>query len=205
MKLRYGYVALLFLGVFNPLNAFSQTEIVRIEEDWELTVSAPDVRLDAPQVTVAMAPFVSTPSLHLQVNFNYALKPDFASGGIQLRVEYEDQVLAHLHRKAGVQLSHSAEVIAWTSVVQKTESGYAFGIHSGNGASWGSFGGDNYLLYLSSSIASGGLQGYSPTNSVENSGTTYAGNRVQSLRLKQFRVFDSLGQVAEYQVNLQVQ
>jgi len=191
--------------MFSATSASAQSEIVRIEEDWELVVANPDALLDAPQVTVTMVPFLQKPNLHLQVNLNYALKPDFASGGIQVRIQNEDSTLAHVHRKAGIQLSNPSEVVQWTTAIQKTESGYGYGIQTGNGTSWGEFGGPNYFLSLNHSTTSAGLEGYTPVSSLENSGATYAGNRVTSLYLKRFRVYANSGLLAEHQVNALVQ
>lgn len=205
MLSRIGITIVFSIVLLSPCVVQAQSNIVRIEEDWELVVTHPDEQRDAPQVTVSMAPFSNNPNLHLQVNLNYALKPDFARGGIQIRIQNNEEPVAHLHRNAGVQLSHASEVVSWTTAIQKTENGYAFGVATGSSSTWGSFGGPEYFLSLRSHLASTGLESYSPSASLENSGATFAGNRVTSLKLKRFRIFDIQGLVSDYEVDKSVE
>ncbi|MBX3420809.1 MAG: hypothetical protein KF752_04550 [Pirellulaceae bacterium] len=179
----------------------AQNEIVRIEEDWELTIHHPNAAIDAPQVTIAMMPFAQAPDLHLEVNLNYALKPDFRPGGVQVRVTHDDEILGHIHCLPLIQLTHESEVITWTAVLQKVEAGFAFGVQSGSSASWGNFGGNGYFLHIPAAFAPGGLTGYNYQHSLANSGATFGGNRVSSLRLKTLRIIDLNGQVLELGVD----
>lgn len=184
--------------------ATAQPTLERVEEDWELVVGDPDWAVDAPQVSVTMIPFTSAPHLQLQLNLNHALSPDFVSGGIQLRVVDEDSLLGQLHLHAGEKLEYESETVRWTSAVQKIPGGYSFGIASGISQSWGAFGGNDYLLGLSQSLVGGNLEGYTYVRSLENSGVSFAGNRVQSLRLLRVRYFYNSGQMVEQQVHQEV-
>lgn len=178
--------------------------IDRIEEDWELKVGEPDPGIDAPQITCSMIPFSAAPGLNLQVNINHALKPDFTSGGIQVRVVQDEEMLGQIHRHDGEKLSQDSETVRWTKAVQRVPSGYSFGISTGNGASWGTFGGNDYFLVIPNSLAAGGLEHYDYQLSLENSAVSFAGNRVQSLRLLRIRIYYSDGQAIEHEVQKDV-
>jgi hypothetical protein len=184
--------------------ATAQLSLERVEEDWELVVGEPDWAVDAPQATVTLRPFVSALNLQLQINLNHALVPDFVSGGIQVRVIDEDNLLGQLHLHAGEKLEHQSETVRWTTAVQKISGGYSFGISTGVSQSWGAFGGNDYLLAISQSLVGGHLEGYTYEHSLDNSGVSFAGNRVQSMRLLRVRYFYNNGQVYEQQVHRDV-
>lgn len=177
-----------------------QPTLDRIEEDWELVVGDPDPAIDAPQVTTSMIPFSATPDLHLQVNLNHALKPEFASGGIQVRIVEDDELLGQVHRRTGEKLAESSETVRWTNAVQKIPSGYSFGVSSGTSSSWGSYGGNDYFLVIAASSVSGSLESYDYRRSLENSTVAYAGNRVQWLRLLRIRFYYSNGMTTEHEI-----
>jgi hypothetical protein len=69
-----------------------------------------------------------------------------------------------------------------------------FEITNGSSATWGEFGSDGYLKVTVESEISN-LNRYHPKFSVEQSGVGYAGNRVESLTLKEVRLIMSSGTV----------
>jgi hypothetical protein len=191
--------------VFTGPLGYAQVTVFQVEEDWQLTMGEPDPEIDAPQVTASMVPFANAPDLHLQINLNHALKPEFASGGIQVRLMKENELVQQVHKRPGEKLSNDSEVIRWTALVQRKPNGYIFGISTGLSTSWGAFGGNYHFLEIPTSIAPGGLEGYDFQRSLENSGVQYAGNRVQSLRLLRVRITYMDGQVAELNVHRDVE
>lgn len=181
--------------------AVSQQPILdRIEEDWELVVGDPDPEIDAPQITTSMIPFSSSPDLHFQVNLNHGLKPDFASGGIQVRVVQDDELLGQIHRRAGQKLAQSSETVRWTTAVQKVTTGYLFGVSTGSSSSWGSYGGNDYYLAIAENAVQGSLESYDYRRSLDNSAVAYAGNRVQWLKLLRVRFYYNNGMATESEI-----
>ncbi len=201
MMARYWSACMAGLLVAFAANAASaQTQVVRVEEDWQLHITQPDMQLDAPQVTTTMVPFTAQPDLLLQVDLNHGTHPSFTTGGLQLRASIEDECLAQARAFIDERLSHDSETVDWTQVVAVTEGGFSFGIINGTSQTWGAFGGSSTFINVAASTVgeSLSLDGYSPQHSLSNSGVTYAGNRIGHLRLKKVRVYLSNGHVSEF-------
>lgn len=202
-KLRWSACIAAALCFFSTQAALAQDSVVRIEEDWELQVTQPDAQLDAPQITTTMVPFGSQTDLLLQVDLNHGTVPAFSKGGIQVRACIEEECLDQARVLSDVRLHHNSETVQWTQVVQLTSNGFYFGIINGSSESWGDFGGTSTAIFVAYSSVGGNfsLHNYSPQHSLENSGVTYASNRVGKLRLKKIRVHHSNGHVSEYSLN----
>lgn len=181
----------------------AQISVVRVEEDWQLHVTQPEMQLDAPQVTTTMIPFSSQPDLLLQVDLNHGTHPSFTNGGIQIRASINDECTAQARSLTDERLHHDFETVDWTQVVALTEGGFYFGIIDGSSETWGTFGGSSTFISVPSSIVGENLSldDYSPQHSLSNSGVTYASNRVGHLRLKKMRVHLSNGYVSEFVLN----
>lgn len=173
-----------------------ESSIIRIEEDWEMVVAEPSPNSDAPQVTCAISPLPNMDSYGATFVVNSHEVPDFTAGGLQLQGWDGEELLASQHSPNQALLATPGEVIRWTQVMQKTAEGVEFQIVNGTSTTWGSFGGgDNLKIQLPAPIPS--LNGYNSEVSVENSGVSYAGNRVQSLVLKKVRAYTAQGLSAE--------
>ena len=195
--------AFLFLALVPSLSQAQQ--IIRIEEDWELRVVQPDEKLDAPQITTMMVPFGNTSDLLVQFDVNHGRYPAFSAGGVQVRVTNDDEYLDGFRMNEGQRLSEQDETVRWTQVVQRVADGYYFGILNGQSESFGSFGSEAEAAFVSTSSTGGGsLNSYSLEHSLQNSGISYAANRVSHLRLKRVRIFNSLGQSTEFTINRDV-
>lgn len=194
------------LTFFSTQAALAQYNVVRIEEDWQLHVTQPDAQLDAPQITTTMVPFSGQTDLLLQVDLNHGTVPAFTKGGIQVRACIEDECLDQARVLSDVRLQHNSETVDWTQVIQLANNGFFFGIINGNCETWGEFGGMSTAIFIEYSSVGGNfsLNSYSPQQSLENSGATYASNRVGHLRLKKIRVHLANGQVSEYTLNQDV-
>lgn len=168
-------------------------EVIRVEEDWRLIVSTPDVESVAPQVTTAISPTSNDDGLHATFELNHQSLPSFEAGGLSLQVwEAEDNVATHRH-VAGEMLSAASEQVTWTMCMYRSGGRITFDIANGQSQTWGSFGHEGALKSsIQSPLAS--LNGYSPDYSVQTSGVGFAGNRVQSLVLVRVRYFLSNGQ-----------
>jgi hypothetical protein len=173
-------------------------DIVAIEEHWELVVGEPDAGSSGPQVCMVMSPSSDLNSDHFLFTINHHSVPDYIPGGLQVQHWCgEDVVDSKVGPQEGL-LKYSNEVVTW---VQRTEIGggtLVFEIQSGQSQSWGGFGGLGNLRF---SIATPltNLNGYRPATSLNSSGVSFAGNRVQSLTLTKLRWFDSLGN--SYELN----
>lgn len=167
--------------------------VVRVEEDWELVVAAPDPDSDAPQITCTISPTGQIASIHAAFDLNQRSLPDFQAGGLQLQVWDGETPVCAKTAPSGALMATPGEVVRWTQTMQLSESGLVFEITNGDSTTWGSFGGQGYLkAILPTQLSS--LDGYNPSVSVENSGVGYAGNRVQLLVLKRVRYYTSDGQ-----------
>ncbi len=178
--------------------ALGQT-VVRIEEDWSLQVIEPDQQLDSPQITTAILPLGPSSSVLFHVDFNHGSHPNYSAGGIQLRIDQNENNTCSKRLLAGVKLSRNAETIQWTQVITGHEGRLAFGIVNGTGQSWGSFGGPD--SFITADVGTIALDHYRPTDSLENSGAVYAGNRVSALTLLRIRLFTNTGQTIEVPIN----
>ncbi|MEZ6137515.1 MAG: hypothetical protein R3C53_21715 [Pirellulaceae bacterium] len=196
------FCAILILGA-SPLQA--QTTF-RIEEDWELHVTHPDQQLDAPQITTMMLPFGNLSEMLVQFDFNHGHTPDFSAGGIQVRVTENDESLDSYRMQEGQKLSEENELVSWTQVIQKASNGYYFGIINGQSESFGSFGSVSEAAFVTNGDAGiVSLNAYRFEDSLENSGVSYAANRVTYLRLKRVRLYNSSGEGIEIVVNQDTQ
>ncbi|MEC8554417.1 MAG: hypothetical protein VXZ82_05335 [Planctomycetota bacterium] len=181
-------------------------EIIRIEEDWELHVIQPDAKRDAPQVTTTAFPLGNNSSLLFQFDLNHASLPDFESGGMQIRICNDDHLLNQKRLYDGIKLDNDGETVSWTQVFHNTADGYYFGISRGSSSSFGSFGDHTTYAYISHHTAGDDhLDDYRYTDSIEDSGVAFAGNRVGHLRLKKVRPYVVGDLLWEKTLNVDVQ
>ncbi|MBN1393884.1 MAG: hypothetical protein JW959_02550 [Pirellulales bacterium] len=173
-----------------------EPQITRIEEDWELVIGEPSPDSDAPQVTCAISPMSGMDSHSATFVVNHHDVPAFAAGGLQLQAWNGEELLASQLAPNQAVLATPGETIRWTQVMQKTDDGLEYQVINGSSTTWGEFGGEGSIkLAVSAPIAD--LNAYSPANSVEHSGVSYAGHRVQSLVLKKIRAYTDEGLLAE--------
>ena len=178
------------------LSAESVPTIVKVEEDWELVLATPDPDSAGPQVISAMSPFANVDSLHCTLELNHQTVPNFSPGGLQFEVWNGEQLVTERRAPTQAILSQPDEVVRWTQKMELCDGVLPMEIVDGSSTTWGSFGGQGYLKAdVPTELEN--LNGYHPMVSVENSGISYAANRVQSLVLKRVRVTTSEGAVLE--------
>jgi hypothetical protein len=176
--------------------AQSGSPVVRVEEDWELVVGQPDSSLDAPQVTAVFSPVGHLNSVHAAFELNHQSQPSFVAGGLQLQIWNGEAPLSSRKFPNPAKMQTSAETVRWTQRMLLWDDVLVFEVSSGSSSTWGSFGGQGYLVAgVSTSLNS--LNSYNPQVSVENSGVGYASNRVTSLVLKRVRYRTADGQEFE--------
>ena len=174
-----------------------EPSIIRIEEDWELVIGEPSPNSDAPQVTCAMSPLSDMDSYNATFVVNHHEVPAFAAGGLQVQAWNGENLLGSQRAPNQAVLATPGEIIRWTQVLNKTANGVVeFEVIGGSSTTWGNFGGEGSMkLPITAEIPN--LNGYNPENSVEHSGVSYAGNRVQLLVLKRVRLYTDEGLLAE--------
>jgi len=165
----------------------SPQPVVRVEEDWQLTLEEPDDTDYAPQLHTVMAATGSLGDLFFQVTWNYQELPEFQPGGLQVQAwEGDSSVFDANFRSAP--FSTSAETITWTQALETNGSTVTFSIENGQSTTWGAFGLPVEPMGVQVPAQHSGLEGYSPNVSA-NSAITFGANRVESLMITQVRYF----------------
>jgi hypothetical protein len=167
-----------------------QTDIARVEEDWELVLDAPSGAKVVPQFMTVMSPYNNLQDLYGMVTWNYREMPNFSAGGMQLQ-SWADDLFLYSKNFRESEFSTTGETITWTQSLKINGNYVTLQVKNGESLTWGSFGGTQ--MQLSEQALVSNLNGYSPETTVSNSGITYGANRVVKLRIKAVRYYDALG------------
>lgn len=178
------------------------TDIIWVEEHWQLSIGEPDAESSAPQVSMVMSPFSDLDHDFFIFTLNHQSYPDFRPGGLQVQHWNSDGAESHAEDEGGC-LIHSNEVITWVQRLSIADGTVTYEILHGDSETWGDFGGTGQLQ---SSFASPltNLNQYDPGLSISESGVNYAGNRVTSLILTRLRWATAQGDVYELQAPIDV-
>src|SRR5579864_3223273 len=101
--------------------------IVRVEEDWSLSVNQPDGSLAAPQVSTQMARNLTT-ARFCNFHLNSTDLPAFAIGGLQLQSWRGSQNLNVYTGPNGAIMSTPYELVTWTQYMRSANGNLYFGI-----------------------------------------------------------------------------
>lgn len=181
------------VSLFSLPTFAAEDDIVRIEEFWELVVGDPDPDSTAPQITSSFSPIRHDDILHATFSLNHRQVGDeFGAGGLQLQLWHGEQLIGQKTAHSTAVLAKPGEVIRWTGVLSVNNGILKFSIENGTSVTWGNFGSK-----LSMSLKAGleNLNGYRPNTSIDNSGTVYAANRVDSLRMTKVRAHRRSGKI----------
>jgi hypothetical protein len=179
-------VAVAGLAVVLCAAAAPAQDIVRVEEDWELVLGEPDSNIVGPQVSTVMSPFGNIDSTYFTLEMNHRSAPTWQPGGITIHRWDGECRMDSYDRDDRSVMSTTGEVVTWTKVLKVNDGVLTYKIIDGASTTWGAFGYTGNLK-LSTPWTDGNLNSYSPDVSVGESGVAYAGNRVQTLRIKQIR------------------
>ena len=171
----------------------SAVDVVLVEETWELHVTTTDSNSTAPQVATAISPNANVDAVHAVFELNHQSVPSWAPGGMHLQLWEGETPLETRKHPNGKVMSDGAEVVTWTQRMWLDDGVLKFEVDDGTSSTWNTFGGQGYLRSTVETTL-GNLNAYDPDVSVENSGVTYAGNRVSKLVLKQVRIVGTNGQ-----------
>lgn len=170
------------------------TNVIRVEEDWELEVKQPDPDTQGPQVTCVTSPNGNVDGFFAAFNLNHRPLPEYQAGGLQLQLWHGEDALANWKVSGGL-LSQNNEQVRWTTQMTVENGELTFAVVAGSSATWGGFGGDSLRGSLPTELTN--LNSYNPDVSVQNSGVGYAGNRVISLVLRAVRLYSKDGLLVE--------
>jgi hypothetical protein len=183
---------LCMVSASTPIVADEPSDIIRIEEDWEVVLNEPNEDVDAPQFHTLMAPFAHFEPFHFQISWNYRGEPDFVSGGMQVLAWFGESCIGQKSYRED-KLSICAETITWTSVLETNGCSLKFEVINGASQTWGAFGGSE--TSLTGPIYIPNLNFYSTDFSAANSWISYGANRVDLLRIKEVRRYNQVGQL----------
>ncbi len=177
--------------------------VICVEEVWELVVTSTDAGSSSPQISTVMAGCASLEECHFTFNINHASYPDWVPGGLQVLASTHDDAFLHSRGTNDATLHHDNETITWTQRLLIHNGTLFYEIDQGSSESWNHFGGQGFLRLQTDAIHDD-LDEYSHEFDAESSGVGYAGNRVQSLVLKQVKKYSSDGLISDTAVNLRV-
>ena len=191
MKIRLGRIArvlalLPIFGLLVDLTACTATEIVRVEEDWELVVGTPDPATVSPQVTCTIAPAGNLDNFYAVFDLNLRNFPSYEAGGVQLQLWNGDSSVEAVREKTGLTLRTNGETITWTQRVTVSDHALQFAVVNGSSTTWGEFG-TSIAITVATDLEN--LNSFSPELSVQNSGVGLGANRVTSLTLVRMRAY----------------
>lgn len=159
------------------------SDVVMIEEHWELQVGGPDQTRNAPQVSMVMSPNGHTNADFFIVTLNHGSFPEFASGGVQVQHWHGDTCLGAKNSYSQSSLIHDGETVSWKQRMTLDGCSLKFEVIDGDSQSFGSFGNIGVLQSVVQ-VDQSRLNTYVPAISITESGIGFAGNRVSSLTLQ---------------------
>ncbi len=184
-------VGLWVLGVFcvvsmgEPLSA-QDSNVVQVEEYWELLLAQPDPNTASPQISCTLSPQANLDGWYAVWTVNYGNVPDFFPGGVQLQLWRGSECVQSVSLHPGMTLSTPNEIVRWTLGMRRVGSDLVFEVAEGQGQSWGRFGSQDGLFCVAPGGASS-FTGYDPAISTSNAEVGFGGNRVVKLVLKKVR------------------
>jgi hypothetical protein len=134
---------------------------------------------------------------------NQRTDPEYKPGGLQVQLWGGEDQLDSCTENHEETLNHGDEVVSWVQKMSLKDGYLTYRVKAGTSETWGTFG--HYgALRLSYPTDQPNLNDYRPAISIEESGVSFAGNRVRSLVLKKLRWIDSEGQVYELNAPIDV-
>ena len=185
---------------WNSATAADGLPIYKIEEDWSLVVLEPDPAIHCPQVTLFTFPLGDSQSKYFQLQLNHAADEWFSGGGFQVAAVAQEEVVDRARSEVRTPLATNGDTIQWTVVMACINNEFLYAVKNGTSASWGSFGGPDYLVRMPSGDTTS-LSGYSYHNSLNGLDVGFGANRVESLKLVRVRLYDTGGGIHTIDVN----
>jgi hypothetical protein len=165
------------------------TLVDRVEEDWKVVVTDPDVTGCGPQITTCMSPVSNGSTPFVAFDVNYREFPTFAAGGLQLQVWSGGTILS-TSTLGSTQFATPNETVTWTQGMEISNDTIRYDILNGRSTTWGRFGQGygNLGVTFPTTLTDLSLT-YSPDISANKSGATWQANYVASMTLVQVRYY----------------
>jgi hypothetical protein len=178
---------------FAAAPVWADSDVVLVEEHWELRLSQPDPDRSAPQTTMVMSPLADLAGVHFLFILNHVTVPGFEAGGMQVQLwDGTNLVQENVSTEIGA-LDHEEEVVRWKQRLTLVEGNLVFRVVDGESETWGNFGGSDLTLSVPTTLTR--LNAYRPSVSINESQVSYAENRVVSLVLTKLVWIDDDGEV----------
>ena len=194
-------MALSWLGMAGVDARGDESSVAYVEEDWELVVDQPATSNNGPQITCSISP-LTMDAAYAALDINYHTQSDYVSGGLQMHAWNPSQPIVTATFPASGMLNTSDETITWTQTMALRDGLLRFQVVNGQSQTWGAFGGPGQAITLTARLEN--LNGYDPQVSLDNSGVSFASNRVRSLTLQAVRWFDGAGRLVRQVTTPQV-
>jgi hypothetical protein len=159
----------------------------RIEEDWEIVVTEPDPDAHAPQLINVMSPIGDLSEDYGVLELNHCTQPEYVEGGLQLQFWSDQQYKLNYTPQPSLLLAIPNETIRYTFCMSIENGQLKYRVRYGLSQSWGTFGGDNFVVTRPARRPD--LSGYSPSVSTSKSRVAYAAHRVEKFVLKRVRYY----------------
>jgi hypothetical protein len=190
-RARAGLVLAVFC--FAAVPVWADSDVVHVEEHWELRLSQPDPDRSAPQTTMVMSPLGDLAGVHFLFILNHVTVPGFEAGGMQVQHwDGTNLVQENVSTEIGA-LDHEEEVVRWKQRLTLVDGNLVFQVVDGESETWGDFGGSDLTVSVSTALTR--LNAYRPSVSHNESQVSFAENRVVSLVLTKLVWIDDDGEV----------
>ena len=190
MRLRCLLRRLVFVAVFGLFClAITSTchasgpQVVSVEEEWVLTVGAPELSANCPQVSMVISSYADLDDDYFIFVLNHRSHPVYQAGGLQLQQWDGNTIQDFADDDDESLIENSGETITWTQEMTIQNGTVTVAVKDGSSSSWGSFGDDDDLT-LSTFTGQTDLNDYDPGVSLSRSGIPFGGNRVGTLTLQ---------------------
>ena len=161
------------------------SDVVWIEEHWELKVGQPDAAQSAPQVTMVMSPTDNLDGQHFLFTLNHLSAPSFQAGNVGMQAWDGGDLIKYDEDDEEGTLCNDEETLTWVQRMRLDGGTLRFRIVNGTSTTWNNFGNDDMVLVVPTSLTR--LNSYKPAVSLTESQVNYAENRVVSLTLTKLK------------------
>ncbi len=197
-----GGILVASMSVAVPTCTADEAAIYKIEEDWEMVINEPDSITNSPQITFFTSPSVNLDQAYFQLQMNYAADTGFSSGGFHVAAVHDHTIIDEARSDTRSVLSADGDRIRWTSVMAVIHEKVLFAVKDGYGQVWGQFGGPDYLVKIVPSPVPD-LSEYHPQHSLDSVDVGFGANRVESVTLREVRVFYTDGRMITVPIHRQ--
>lgn len=166
--------------------------VIKVEEDWELDVAAPDPEANVPQIVCVFGPEDPNTGRHAVFEINHSTAPSFSAGGMQLQAWNGETRLWYRNHPNEREFDAAVDQVRFTAVTELIGDRLYLDIDYGFSANWGHFGYHGYLRgYLPTNRNH--LNDYNADHSIAHSRIAYGKHRVNRFVRTEVRYYTAAG------------